>query len=105
VKGLTIGYAVAAGLLFAPSLLWPFRLIHLHAGEVARRLAPPLAAASGMALVVAALRWSLLSPTSAPTRLLLGIVFGAAVYLTLLQVFRQAPLSRARSLWASLLAR
>jgi O-antigen/teichoic acid export membrane protein len=104
-NGLTIGYAVAAGLLFAPSLRRPFLLIRLHPDEAVRRLAPLLAAAAGMALAVAALRWSMRACASAPTRLLLGILFGAAVYPALLQVLGQAPLGKARSLWASLMAR
>jgi PST family polysaccharide transporter len=104
-KGLTIGYAVAAGLLFAPSLVTPFRLIGLRPGEVARRLTPLLAAAAGMALTVAALRWSLLPHAGAPARLLLGTALGAAAYPALLQALDQAPLASARSLWGSLRAR
>ena len=103
-NGLTLGYAITAGLLFWPSLLPPFRLIHLAPGRVARRLAPLLAAAAGMALVVAALRWSLLSHTGAAARLLFGMALGAAAYPALLQALGQAPLASARSLWASLRA-
>jgi lipopolysaccharide exporter len=104
-KGLTVGYAAGAGLLFVPSLLPPFRLIGLRLGEVARRLAPLLAAAAGTALTVAALRWSLLGQAGASTRLLLGTALGAATYPALLQALGQAPLASARSLWASLRAR
>jgi hypothetical protein len=91
--------------LFAPSLQQPFHLIQLPPGEVTRRLGPLLAAAAGMALTVAALRWSLLTHAAADTRLVAGVGCGAAVYPVLLQLLGQAPLRRARSLWGSLRAR
>lgn len=104
-RGLTIGYAVAAGLLFGPSLLWPFSLISLPPAQAARRLAPLLAAAAGMALTVAGMRGALPAHTGAGVRLLLGIALGTVIYPGLLQVLGQRPIARSRSLWASLRGR
>jgi PST family polysaccharide transporter len=104
-EGLTIGYAVASGLLFVPSLVVAYRLIHLALINVARRLAPLLMAAIGMAASVAALRWSLPATAGPLARLLLGIALGGAAYPALLQVLGQAPVAQVRALWSTLRCR
>jgi O-antigen/teichoic acid export membrane protein len=102
-KGLTIGYAIIAALLFAPSLLPPFRLIGLRPAEAVGRLAPLFVGAAAMALTLAVLRWGALQHAAPATRLLLEVPLGAATYIALLQSLRQAPLTRARALWQAVL--
>jgi O-antigen/teichoic acid export membrane protein len=111
-EGLTIGYALASGLLFVPSLAAACSVMHLPVWEVARRLAPWFAAAVGMAAAVAAARWLLVMPraTSLPVesaalfRLFLCAGLGAVAYPALLQALGQEPVARAAALWTALRA-
>jgi hypothetical protein len=108
-----IGYAFSSGLLFVPSLVPAFRLIGLPLRDVGARLLPIGAAALGMAGVVLAqnrimtaapvlvLPW--VSPPA--VRLVTGIVFGALLYMALLEAFGQAPRARAAMLWQALRSR
>jgi O-antigen/teichoic acid export membrane protein len=111
-EGLTIGYALTSGLLFVPSLAAACSVLHLPLGEVARRLAPWLGAAAGMALTVAAARWlmlAVLTPAPPPgsaalTRLLACALLGGIAYPALLHALGQAPIRRATALLGSLRA-
>jgi len=101
-EGLTIGYALASGVLCVPSLFVAYRLIRLSVLEVGRTLAPLQIAALGMAAAVAALRWDFMPHTAPLARLLLGIGLGAVLYPMLLQLLGQAPVAQVRSLWKAL---
>jgi PST family polysaccharide transporter len=103
-RGITIGYAVLAALLFVPSLLQPFRLIELQPAEAFHRLTPIVTAAAGMALTIAAFRWSALQQAAPVTRLIVELTLAAGVYASLLHWLRQAPITRVRTFWRVLRA-
>ena len=52
ITGVAASYAVASGLLFWPSLVIPFRLVHLRPANVLIRLMPSIVSAAAMALVI-----------------------------------------------------
>src|SRR5262249_37166702 len=98
-EGLTVGYALASAVLFAPGLVVAYRQIDLCVIQVARCLTPLLLAASGMGAAVLGLRCGLLPYAGSLIRLVLGTAIGAVAYLALLQFLGLAPATRARSLW------
>lgn len=100
--GLTVGYALASGILCVPALIVAYRQIDLPLSMVAHRLAPLLFAAAGMAAAVLALRWMLAPYTGPAARLLTGIGSGAVTYWALLQLLGAAPAARVRHLWLAL---
>jgi O-antigen/teichoic acid export membrane protein len=104
-KGLTIGYAVTAGLLFLPSLVPAFRIIHLPRGEAFRALLPLFLAAAGMAALLLATRWLLELILGPAARLAVLLPLGALAYFGLLERLGQSPRARVATLWAALRGR
>lgn len=92
VRGVAAAYCVASLAIFWPALAVPFRLVGLSLAGFLRQLAPTLAAAGLMALLVAlAARQSAALPIAAWPRLALLAGLGALAYLAASMVL-QRPL-------------